>query len=109
MNFFTIKTDNKNWRYFTLFPIILFVKEIDETPEYGSVLFMWFWFGFGVTLNKSVKLKKYATCRYGISGHLKKGKEYEIIKTVGISYIVKRDDDSIDRVAQSRFYEPIMK
>ena len=87
----------------------MFAKEIDEKPEYGSLFFMWFWFGFGVSFNKTAPKKMYATCRFGISGHLKRGKEYEIIKIVGVSYIVKRDDDSIDRVAQSRFYEPIMK
>lgn len=109
INFFTIKTDNQNWRYFTILPIILFAKEIDEKPEYGNLFFMWLWFGFGVSFNKNVPKKKYATCRFGMRGHLTKGKDYEILATAGISYIVKRDDDSVDRVAQSRFYEPIMK
>jgi hypothetical protein len=109
LHFFTIKKKEQNWRYFTLIPIILFAKDTEEKAEYGSVFFLWLWFGFGVTFKKKVPLKKYAVCRFGINGHLTRGKEYEIIKSVRVCYIVKRDDDSIDRVAQSRFYEAIMK
>ena len=40
---------------------------------------------------------------WGSHGLLTHGKEYEVIKSVRDSYVIKRDDDSIDKVSKSRF------
>jgi len=40
---------------------------------------------------------------FGSFGLLTHGKEYEVIKSVRNSYVIKRDDDSIDKVDKTRF------
>jgi len=50
----------------------------------------------------------------GCYGLLTAGKEYEILRSVRGSYIVKRDDDSVDKIDKSRFgtkkeYETLCK
>lgn len=44
-----------------------------------------------------------AWCIGPVNGLLTFGKQYEIIKTLKNAYLVKRDDDSIDRMDKSRF------
>lgn len=42
-------------------------------------------------------------CIIGYYPYLTLGKEYEIIKTVHDSYVIERDDGSIDKMGKSRF------
>jgi hypothetical protein len=109
LEFYNLRKQSPEVKFLTLIPTILFAKEIDDETEFGSVFFIFLFWGMGVNFKKRLVLTKYAMCRHGLGRFLTTGKEYEIIKSVGISYIVKRDDDSIDKVAKSRFYEPFEK
>jgi hypothetical protein len=60
---------------------------------------------------KEIMDKKYVICvdNWGMNYQLTLGKEYEVIKDIHESYVVKRDDDSIDKVSKKRFTSPRVK
>jgi hypothetical protein len=89
---------------FILSPMLIFQKENDEI----NLAFGWLIWGFEFMFTKR-KVKKYAICTQPLGKLLTKGKEYQIIKSINNSYVVKRDDDSIDKVDKSRFSEVFMK
>ena len=48
-------------------------------------------------------MKKVCLNETGCHGILTVGREYQILRSVRDSYVVKRDDDSVDRMDKSRF------
>lgn len=83
-----------------LSPMIIFQKESEEL----GIAFGWLIWGFEFRFTKR-KLKQYVICTQSLGRLLTKGNEYQIIKSINNSYVVKRDDDSIDKVDKSRFSE----
>lgn len=103
-NFSNLKFTSPEIKFFCPYPIIFWAKDEDEENEIGSLFVLLFIWGFSVTFIKKTKPKTYAICKHPIPSILTREKEYEIIKKVGISYVLKRDDDSIDKISASRFY-----
>lgn len=105
VTFCNIKKESPEIKVFCPFPILFWLKDKEEEKEYGNLYFLWFFWGFSMTFFKKIKPKNYAVCKHPIPRVLTREKEYEIIKKVGgSSYVVKRDDDSIDKVSVTRFY-----
>lgn len=109
LEFYSLRKQSPEIKFLTVIPTLIFAKDIEDKTEFGSVFLIFLFWGIGLNLKRRVVVKQYAVCRHGLGRFLTNGKEYEIIKSVGISYIVKRDDDSIDKVAKSRFHEPYKK
>jgi hypothetical protein len=109
LEFYSLRKQSPEIKFLTVIPTLILAKDVDDKTEFGSAFLIFLIWGIGVNFKKRIGLKNYAVCRYGLGRFLTTGKEYEIIKSVGISYIIKRDDDSIDKVAKSRFYEPYKK
>ena len=83
-----------------LSPMLIFHKDEEEL----GIAFGWLIWGFEFRFTKG-RVKEYAICTQPLNRLLTKGQEYQIIKSVNNSYVVKRDDDSIDKVDKSRFSE----
>lgn len=105
ITFCNLTKESPTIRVFCPLPIIFWAKDKEDENELFSFCFVVFFWGGSVSFNKKPKPKTYAVCKHPIPRILTREKEYEIIKKVGgDSYVVKRDDDSIDKVSVTRFH-----
>jgi hypothetical protein len=103
------KTYCDNFMFFNFIPAFIISKDKEE-PLVTSIVFQWLAWAFVIQcIKRTPKPKMYVICTQPIAGYLTKNKEYEVIKTISLSYLIKRDDDSIDRNARTRFGTPYMK
>lgn len=109
LEFYSLKKQQPEFKIFFPLPTFFLAKDTNEKAEYGNAFVLFLFWGFGLQFKKTEKLKKYATCKIPLPQYLTRGREYEIIKTVGLSYVVKRDDGSIDKISQTRFDPPFEK
>jgi hypothetical protein len=103
-------TWREKYKVVSFTPILAIHHEAEEGKErITSIILFWIIAGISIDFKKTPEQKEYATCIQPIPNLLTRNKDYQIIKTVGLSYVVKRDDDSIDRISKTRFTKPFLK
>lgn len=99
-------SDNTGWMC-SILPAVLLERVIDEHPKSTSITLHWLIFGFHIIFFEKKKL--YVTCRNPNQDSLRKNKEYVVIYTNLLSYVIKDDNGKQIQVSKTRFYDPIEK
>ena len=105
----SLKSSDEKISSFALLPSLVFVKDYSVTPKSFSLIIICFGGGISMTYTKPRVMKNYVMCKEPISKLLTKGKYYELIKTVGKCYYIKRDDGTENVITKARFHPPIKK
>lgn len=108
-SYISLKDEAEEVKTFALLPCLVYVKDYSASNENFGLILAWFGGGISMIYTKPKEEKTYVECKQPIPSLLTRNKEYEVIKTVHNSYVVKRDDGSVDRISKTRFYPPIKK
>jgi hypothetical protein len=108
-SYISLKDEDEEIKTFALLPCLVYAKDYSISKESFALILVWFGGGISMTFSKPIEIKTYVECKQPIPYLLTRDKEYEVLKTIYNSYVVKRDDGSVDRISKTRFNSPIKR
>jgi len=107
--YISLKDETDDFKTFALLPCLVFAKDYSERIKSWAIMIVLYKGAFAFTYTPPRIKKTYVMCKEPIYRLLTKGKDYELIKTVGKCYYIKRDDGTQNVISKTRFHPPIKK
>lgn len=99
------KTWTKEWKLFTFIPILLWSQDYEEKEN--TIAFHWLIFALQIA--RKHKKKLFVTCKRMYVDTFTPNKDYEVIKTNKLSYLLKNNNDEVVEKTKTMFHAPFEK